>query len=259
MHALRRNNPTVLLANTAKQAFTKPARLATTTTPYLNHHHHHQPQNTQARTFHTTPIPKSTNNMSLFPRVPTSEFGSLFRLLEDYDQHREHRDSGQLANFAPKFDVREDKSAYILDGELPGIDQKDITIEFSDPHTLVIKGRSEREYTAGTPPKGLLGAGRTQGTIEGSRQPRVEEEEGEEGKQPSAAKGAGAGKRKEPAEEGSRYWVSERSVGEFQRSFNFPTRVNQDGVKANLKKGVLNIVVPKASAPSTKRITIEQA
>lgn len=32
-----------------------------------------------------------------------------------------------------------------------------------------------------------------------------------------------------------RYWVSERSVGEFHRSFAFPARVDREGVEANLK------------------------
>ncbi|EAS36395.3 heat shock protein 30 [Coccidioides immitis RS] len=161
--------------------------------------------------------------MALFPRGPHSEFGTLFRLLDDYDAHRADRSSGALS-FAPKFDVRESKEAYMLDGELPGIDQKDINIEFSDPHTLVIHGRTERSYTSGTPP----------------------------GKASEAAKG-------KETETGERYWVSERSVGEFQRSFNFPTRVDQDAVKANLRHGVLSIVVPKATAPQTKKITIQSA
>ncbi|KAK5275878.1 hypothetical protein LTR16_012041, partial [Cryomyces antarcticus] len=57
--------------------------------------------------------------------------------------------------------------------------------------------------------------------------------------------------------ETSRYWVSERSTGEFYRSFQFPTRVDQDGVKASLKNGVLSITVPKARAPTTRKIQIE--
>ena len=55
----------------------------------------------------------------------------------------------------------------------------------------------------------------------------------------------------------SRYWVSERSVGQFSRSFAFPSRVDQDNVRASLKNGILSIVVPKASAPTTRKINIE--
>lgn len=171
--------------------------------------------------------------MALFRSGPHSEFGTLFRLLEDYDAHKADR-TGTSLSFAPKFDVRETKDAYKLDGELPGIEQKDINIEFSDPHTLVVHGRTERTYTAGTPPG----------------------KQHEQGKITAGTEGA-AGKGKE-SETGERYWVSERSVGEFQRSFNFPTRVNQDEVRAVLKHGVLSITVPKATAPQTKKITIDQ-
>ncbi|KAK2738561.1 hypothetical protein FQN57_006984 [Myotisia sp. PD_48] len=162
--------------------------------------------------------------MALFPRAPHGEFNSLFRLLDDYDAHRSDR--GTITSFNPRFDVREDKDAYILDGELPGVDQSDINIEFRDPHTLVVNGRIERAYQSGSPP------GR-----------RIESAEG--------------GKGKKTADDETKFWVSERSVGEFQRSFNFPARVNQDAVKASLKHGVLNVTVPKATAPQTKKIRID--
>lgn len=42
-----------------------------------------------------------------------------------------------------------------------------------------------------------------------------------------------------------KYWVRERPVGEFQRTFSFPGKVDRDGVKASLKEGVLKVLVPK--------------
>lgn len=42
-----------------------------------------------------------------------------------------------------------------------------------------------------------------------------------------------------------KYWVRERPVGEFQRTFSFPGKVDRDGVKASLKEGVLRVFVPK--------------
>lgn len=54
-----------------------------------------------------------------------------------------------------------------------------------------------------------------------------------------------------------KYWVSERSVGEFHRSFSFPGRVDQDAVKASLKNGILSVVVPKAHEKPSRRISIE--
>lgn len=150
--------------------------------------------------------------MSLIPRWPEGEFSPLFRLLDDYNDHLTSRNTATgLRSFAPKFDVRETKEGYHLDGELPGIAQKDVDIEFTDPHTLVLKGKTEREYTS----------------------PKAGEEDADH-----------------------RYWVSERSIGEFNRTFTFPTRVDQEHVKASLKNGVLSIEVPKAAAVTTKKITV---
>jgi HSP20 family molecular chaperone IbpA len=145
--------------------------------------------------------------------------------LDDYDTHRSTRSQPSARSFSPRFDVRESKDAYHLDGELPGIAQKDIDIEFSDPQTLVVKGHIEREYN--TP----------------NHQAQVEDEQNEQ----TAV----------TAEPTHRFWASERAVGEFQRTFSFPTRVDQDKVKASLKNGVLTVEVPKATVATTKKITIE--
>lgn len=73
--------------------------------------------------------------MSLFrTSFPSSgDFTPLFRLLDDYDIHRTGRQSSQssMRSFSPRFDVRETGEGYHLDGELPGIAQNDIDIEFT--------------------------------------------------------------------------------------------------------------------------------
>ncbi len=50
--------------------------------------------------------------------------------------------------------------------------------------------------------------------------------------------------------------MSERSVGEFSRSFSFPVRVDQDAVKASMKNGILSILVPKAKKHESRKIDI---
>lgn len=76
-----------------------------------------------------------------------NELSSLFHLLDDYNDHITTKNSGLTArSFHPRFDIRETNDAYFLDGELPGIEQKDIDLEFTDPHTLVVKGATQREY-----------------------------------------------------------------------------------------------------------------
>jgi len=156
-----------------------------------------------------------------------------------------------MSTFSPKFDVREIPNAYELHGELPGIEQKDIEIEFTDSQTLTIKGRSERSYSS-APAKGAITESNhsedakkkeLQPTVEDAgddeTKPGVNQEQAVEKKQQG-----GAVHRKVPKDDG-KLWVSERSVGEFSRSFSFPDRVDQDAVKASFKNGILSIVVPK--------------
>jgi len=174
-------------------------------------------------------------SLQLRSHFPTDEFArdlsSVFRLFDDYDVHR-RGNNRQLASrpFTPRFDVRETEDAYHLDGELPGVDQKNIEIEFSDAHNLIVKGRTEREYHT---------------------KPEAETETEDNNSETDT----GVSKRNKLA--APRYWVSERTVGEFQRTFTFSTRVHQDAVKASLKGGVLSIVIPKATATAPKKITIE--
>ncbi|MCJ1353603.1 MAG: hypothetical protein MMC33_003590 [Icmadophila ericetorum] len=192
--------------------------------------------------------------MSLFP---ASEFGPLFRLLDDYDTHRSANSTRSVRAFQPKFDVREEKDAWKLDGELPGVEQKDVQIEFVDPHTLVIKGRTEREWSSGTPPNAAEGEHHNNSYHKAT----VEDvtDEGTSGKKSPGTEVAktDSGKKQVSKEHTHKYWVTERSVGEFHRSFSFPTRVDQDAVKANLKNGILSVTVPKALAPQARRIQIE--
>ncbi|KAL2855367.1 30 kDa heat shock protein [Aspergillus pseudoustus] len=199
--------------------------------------------------------------MSFFRTIPAaSDFSPLFRLLDDYDNHRSTRGQGHhtsVRSFAPRFDVRESSDAYHLDGELPGIAQKDIDIEFTDPQTLIVKGRSEREYhSSNVDPdnNNNNSSSSSSSATAAGKQPQVED----------AAEGAAEGavvksgeKQVSKSVEKPRYWVSERSVGEFQRTFSFPTRVDQDAVRASLKDGILSLVVPKAAPPSSRKITIQ--
>ncbi|KAG9521750.1 30 kDa heat shock protein, partial [Aureobasidium melanogenum] len=220
--------------------------------------------------------------MFSFPRFPSGEFAPLFRLLDDYASHqisRQGDDFGNLGNlsqlrsFQPRFDVKEVKDGYELHGELPGVDQKDIQIEFTDAQTLSIKGRTERHRESGTPPAALEGQ-QEKGRITSGEEtpdtsshhyqkPTVEDENAaqstnnEQQLTTTDNQNQQVQQQTEQQRPQSRYWVSERSVGEFSRSFAFPSRVDQDNVRASLKDGILSIVVPKASAPTTRKINIE--
>jgi len=162
-----------------------------------------------------------------------------------------------MKSFTPKFDVKELGEAYELHGELPGVAQKDVEIEFTDSQTVVIRGKTERTFTSGTPPAGLLESNKTAGAIEGEKaQPdhhaTVEDEDAAKTAEDSQV----AKKEERPAEPQEKYWVSERSVGEFSRSFTFPVRVDSENVQASMKDGVLSVVIPKAKKEQARKITI---
>ena len=208
-----------------------------------------KPRPTTTRTIHTFP-PMA----SLIPRFPTGDFAPLFRLLDDYDTHRATSSvPSAIRAFQPRFDVREDKTSYQLQGELPGLEQKDIQIEFSDPQTLVIKGRVEREHTERSDDSEKGKRVTEEGEENGYHKPSVEDE----GAETSVAKAESKEVAKKDERPKFKYWVSERSVGEFHRSFSFPGRVDQDAVKASLKNGILSVVVPKSVQKETRKITVE--
>ncbi|KAK9646501.1 hypothetical protein HCH54_005241 [Aspergillus fumigatus] len=147
--------------------------------------------------------------MSLMQRNPAGGFPSLTRALNDLESFLSRPTGGnEVLGHCPRFDVRETKDSYRLDGDLPGVDKKNVEVEFSDDNTLTIKGHSERESTSENPEQS--------------------------------------------------WWYSERSVGDFRRSFTFPHPVDREHIDATLKDGVLSINVPKAGdATINKRIDVK--
>jgi HSP20 family protein len=205
--------------------------------------------------------------MSFWTRFPGErEVAPLFRILDELDNVRRLPRSSAIRAFQPKFDVKELRDTYELYGELPGINQKDIEIEFTDPHTLVIRGRTERSFSKGAPPAGLVEGAQEPGRIAEEsfehvkhHKPVVEDENAAEestATKTTATTVADPQSQKKEVDE-AKYWVSERSVGEFHRSFTFPHRVDQDAVRASMKNGILSIVVPKMAEQQSRKITIE--
>lgn len=193
----------------------------------------------------------------------------------------------------PRFDVREIEDAYELRGELPGVESQDLNVEFTDANTLIIRGSLESGTTSGVPPSQRQD--NEQSTVDTDFQttpadtsdaasvhsdnstssyvkPSVEDEAEADARTTTTSATAGEDKapsvettvtaqadqpiqRTEQSE--SRYWVSERRTGSFQRTFSFPGRINQEGVTASLKNGILDIVVPKQAAPEARRINVQ--
>jgi HSP20 family protein len=66
-----------------------------------------------------------------------------------------------------------------------------------------------------------------------------------------------SGKREqEKQEQGDTYYASERSYGSFSRAFTLPDGTDGDNVKAELKNGVLQVVVPKKPEVQPRKIAI---
>jgi len=213
-----------------------------------------KPTTTATRHFTNTPA-----TMSLFPRF-TQEFAPIFRLFDEYDKQAFRnidREFNNIRSFTPKFDVKETKEGYELHGELPGVEQKDINIEWTDNNTLTISGRHEHVREEGQRPQGFIENGESSQQKKLGHQPTVEDDPSESDNNKKVAKQSENKDVTKHDENKAKYWVSERSVGEFHRSFAFPARVDQDSVKASLKNGILSILVPKAQAPQPRKISIE--
>jgi HSP20 family protein len=149
--------------------------------------------------------------------------------------------------FSPTFDVHETEREYVLEGEFPGLsDKNNVNIEFTDDKTILISGKIEREFKGVKDEQGnLIESAEEQKKIEGDKTTAGQE----------ADKSDKQVEKKEKAK-GPKYWVSERSVGEFSRSFSFPGPVDIDQVKASLEHGILKVVVPKMEKKTGRKIEI---
>ena len=212
--------------------------------------------------------------MAFFPRNfynADTSFTPLFRLLDDFDNYS-RQSGGQpqgrrcaLPTWQPKFDIRETADNYELHGELAGMSKDNVHVEFTDPQTMLIRGKVERNYSSGTPPAGQIEDAAVSGTItegrerKNSHQATVEDEDKAVNTPTESTSDAVAEQQKaeeqKPADK-AKYWLTERSIGEFSRSFNFPGRVDQDAVSATFTDGILSVVVPKAKRHESRRIAV---
>ncbi|KAG9248423.1 HSP20-like chaperone [Calycina marina] len=140
--------------------------------------------------------------------------------------------------FVPKFDVVDTDDAYELDGELSGVAQHDISLEFIDAVTLFITGHT-KSHTEST--------GDLQNLY---KHPSVEDDD--EGGIPVSR----SPKRESKGKGDTKQLIMERTVGEFARMFTSPVHVNQDAVTARVRNVVASIVVPKMVKNPRRKIVI---
>lgn len=216
--------------------------------------------------------------MAFFPRTfynttaDAASFTPLFRLLDDFDKYSRQGCGTQQnvrrpapAQWQPKFDIRETAEAYELYGELAGVSKENVHIEFTEPQTLQIRGKSERTYSAGTSPAVQIddapasdAASNSGESVKSAHQATVEDDNEADSNDSNFEVVDSPEEKKQPEQpaDKAKYWLTERSLGEFSRSFNFPSRVDQDAVSASFVDGVLSISVPKAKKHESRRISV---
>lgn len=160
----------------------------------------------------------------------------------------------KMLTMAPKFDVKETESDFVLEGELPGVEKKDISLDFVDDNTLVLQARTERVRQEGnlSPDSGdRVGEKRTVETskddAEHANGAHAQDESKDKNRE-NVSTVATTDKNKEVSQPTpkTQYHITERSVGTFRRVFTIPGEIKHAEVRASLKNGVLTVKVPKA-------------
>ncbi|PNY24836.1 30 kDa heat shock protein [Tolypocladium capitatum] len=195
----------------------------------------------------------------------------FFRILDDFDNYSRHIGEQQhgrrcaVPTWQPKFDIRETADNYELHGELAGVSKDNVHIEFTEPQTMLVRGKVERTYSTRTPPTSQIEDAAGRGAIAEGEEPKSShqatvEDDIEYVNTPTESTADAVVERQKTEEkrpvDKAKYWLTERRIGEFSRSFNFPGRVDQDTVTASFNDGVLTIVVPKAKPRESRRIAI---
>ncbi|MBR1714049.1 MAG: Hsp20/alpha crystallin family protein [Treponema sp.] len=124
--------------------------------------------------------------------------------------------------FVPNVDVTETKDSYVLEMDLPGREEKDVAIELND-RVLTISSAEEKKA-------------------------ETEEQDAEK-------KDEGGSE----TEEKPQYLLRERCRSSFSRSFTLPKDIDETGVSANFKNGVLSITIPRKAEAQPRKITINVA
>lgn len=168
--------------------------------------------------------------MSLTHRLFSDAFQDMQRAMSALEQplfntNRFSNNTGSMLRY-PATDICETEEGYELHAELPGYDKKDINIELADGgRTLILSGTVKK----------------------------VREEKSEE-KQPKNDEEKQVTKRDSNSPQ---WWVNERVMGSFTRSFSFPNPLNEESIKATYENGILKIVVPKVDEVKPKQIRIQ--
>ena len=140
--------------------------------------------------------------MPFFPQSYLSPEAGLFQILSELDQPQQKTCVRRQTprTFTPRFDVAESAQNYELFGEVAGLEQQDLSIEFADAQSLIIKGKTERG-TSSTQAAEATQPESTETSSEESHTATVEDAEYDEADTPLATPASTATATETPAEE----------------------------------------------------------
>jgi HSP20 family protein len=161
------------------------------------------------------------NTVSLFtPRFTTNFFDAFDREFLNYASKEEKMSK-------PLVDVRELDNAYILEMELPGLDENNIDISLKD-NVLSIASLSEA----------------------------VKEESHEEGKKEVKEPKKDLVKARDEQKDEAKWLIRERKSYSFTRRFTLPKDIDENAVSAQFKNGLLTITLNRKEEAQAKTIKI---
>ncbi|KAH6639996.1 hypothetical protein BKA67DRAFT_542525 [Truncatella angustata] len=203
--------------------------------------------------YHTTAIPKyhyqePDHTPSALENVRHA-IGHAFHSIEELG-HSEN----EYPLPPPHADIRESRTRYYIDVELPGAhDKRDIVLKWTGLNTLYLNATTKRQPTPEDEPE------------TGDAVPASPSKSPEPRPADSQKEGVNSeeGKKKKAKPEKPVHLVRhERRFGRHARAFTFPVPVQQDEITAKLAYGVLNITVPKVEVDKNaehKHVDIEHA
>ncbi|KFA68045.1 hypothetical protein S40285_08824 [Stachybotrys chlorohalonatus IBT 40285] len=199
-----------------------------------------------------------------FPRTvyhTETPFSSILRLLNELDEPTpSRRDCPVFQKSVPRqphFSVGETPDAYVLRGELPGLNKNHVAIDLTEPQKLVIRARyggtpinSEEKEEVATCDTASESAHSHQATVEDDAEGDGFEVVDDNSKKPQ--KNAAESQTK-PVEQAKQ---AENDVTEYSRTFKFAYPVDYESMTANIKDGLLTVVVPKPKKTDPRRIIV---
>ncbi|KAK6368919.1 hypothetical protein LTR64_007078 [Lithohypha guttulata] len=200
-----------------------------------------------------------------FQSLFNDTFSQLERLTGEMNSHLNDAFGGgegegnvwqKMLTNTPKFDVKETEDAYVLEGELPGVAKSDISLNFVDDNTLVLKTKTETfreqkpaqqaDSTTKQPDTSSQDTRMTGANPDATTSSTTENGTSNSDSNDKTVTTTTNNQTKDVAAPAQpTYHLTERTYGSFQRAFSFPAEVKHEDVKARLNNGVLTVTVPK--------------